>query len=102
MLDKQKERFINKVYTFRESEYCFSKPNPATHFAGRFAAKESIKKCLFSSETISSIGFNQIEIISKSNGAPYVSLIENLKIKDIQLSISHETDYAVAMAIMIL
>ena len=102
MLDKQREGFVNKVFTFSESEYCFSKPNPAMHFAGRFAAKESIKKCLFSSEIITSIGFNEIEILSKNNGAPFVSPIKDLKIKDMQLSISHETDFAVAMAIMIL
>ena len=102
MLDKQKEGFVNKVFTFSESKYCFSKSNPAMHFAGRFAAKESIKKCLFSSEIIPSIGFNEIEILLKNNGAPFVSPIKDLKIKDMQLSISHETDFAVAMAIMIL
>jgi holo-[acyl-carrier protein] synthase len=102
LLDKQKEGFVKKVFTFSESQYCFSTPNPAMHFAGRFAAKESIKKCLFSSKIISSIGFSEIEILSKKSGAPYVSLIGDLKIKDIQLSISHETDFAVAVAIMIL
>ena len=102
MLDKQKEGFVKKVFTLKESEYCFSKSNAAIHFAGRFAAKESIKKCLLSSEIVSSIGFNEIEILSKVKGAPIVSPIKDLKIKDMQLSISHETDFAVAMAIMIL
>ena len=72
MLDKQREGFVNKVFTFSESEYCFSKPNPAMHFAGRFAAKESIKKCLFSSEIITSIGFNEIEILVLGNLDPKV------------------------------
>ena len=85
-----------------ESEYCFSKDSPAVHFAGRFAAKESIKKCLYSSEITSSIGFNGIEILSRNDGAPYISHIKDFNIKDIQISISHEKDFAIAMALMVL
>ena len=85
-----------------ESEFCFSKNIPSVHFAGRFAAKESIKKCLYSSEITASIGFNEIEILSRSNGAPFVSKIKDFNIKDIQISISHEKDFAIAMALMFL
>ena len=102
MLDKQKDKFINKVFTLNESEYCFSKANPAIHLAGRFAAKESIKKCLYSSTVTSAIEFNQIEVLSRDNGAPYISKIKDLAIKEIQISISHETDFAIAMAAILL
>ena len=102
MLEKQKDKFLNKVFTLNESEYCFSKDIPSIHFAGRFAAKESLKKCLFSSEITASIGFNEIEILSRSNGAPFVPQIKDFNIKDIQISISHEKDFAIAMALIIL
>tara|TARA_Y100000746_G_scaffold35231_1_gene26434 strand:- start:800 stop:1108 length:309 start_codon:yes stop_codon:yes gene_type:complete len=102
MLDKQNDKFINRVFTKNESQYCLSKANPPVHFAGRFAAKESIKKCLLSSKIIKSIEFNQIEILSEENGAPYAHLINDLPISDINITISHEKDYAIAMAMLTL
>ena len=102
MLDKQNDKFINRIFTKNESKYCLSKANPSINFAGRFAAKESIKKSLLSSKIIKSIEFNQIEILSDSDGAPYVLSINNLPISDIKITISHEKDYAIAMAIITL
>ena len=102
MLDKQNDKFINKVFTKDESRYCLSKASPPIHFAGRFAAKESIKKCLLSSKIIKSIEFNQIEILSDEDGAPYVHSINDLAISDIKITISHEKDYATAMAMITL
>ena len=100
MLDKQSDKFINRVFTKDESQYCLSKANPPIHFAGRFAAKESIKKCLLSSKIIKSIEFNQIEILSDEDGTPYVHSINDLPISDIKITISHEKDYATAMAMI--
>ena len=41
LLDDYGARFKNKTFTLNEIDYCDFKSNPAIHFAGRFAAKES-------------------------------------------------------------
>ena len=35
-----------EIFTDREREYCFSRPDPYVHLAGRFAAKEACLKAL--------------------------------------------------------
>ncbi|GIS56961.1 MAG: hypothetical protein CM1200mP1_08990 [Candidatus Neomarinimicrobiota bacterium] len=56
------------------------------HYSGRFAAKESIKKCLLSSKIISKIDLKQIEILSMDDGAPIVSKLNNINYKYIKFS----------------
>jgi holo-[acyl-carrier protein] synthase len=69
------------------------------HFAGRFAAKEAIKKCIYSSGYEKEISFSKIEILPDVNGIPIVSYIDELTYKEIKVSIAHESDFAIAMAI---
>ena len=69
------------------------------HFAGRFAAKEAIKKCIYSSGYEKEIAFSEIEILPDVNGIPIVSYIDELTYKEIKVSIAHESDFAIAMAI---
>jgi holo-[acyl-carrier protein] synthase len=38
--------FAERVFTATERAYCDSRPNPAQHYAARFAAKEAIGKAL--------------------------------------------------------
>ncbi len=66
------------------------------------AAKEAIKKCILSSGTIDSLDFKDIEVLPKSNGAPIVTKINKIPYSDLQVSISHEKDYAIAMAMILL
>jgi phosphopantetheinyl transferase (holo-ACP synthase) len=47
------------------------------------------------------IGFIDIEILPEENGAPAVSSILNYKYKNVMVSISHESEYAIAMAILV-
>ena len=99
-IDKYGLKFIEKIYTPREIKYCQNKENCYPHFAGRFAAKESIKKAIFSSKIIKQIDFRSLEIFNDSHGVPKVKINETLKIKNLQLSISHEKKYAVAFALL--
>ena len=39
-------RFVERVFTPTEREYCLSRANPAQHFAARFAGKEAVGKAL--------------------------------------------------------
>ena len=93
---------MSKVFTENEASYCKSKANPSIHFAGRFAAKEAIKKCILISSVIDSLDFKDIEVLPRSNGAPIVTKINKIPYSDLQVSISHEKDYAIAMAMIFL
>jgi len=67
MLEKNGDRFKEKIFTNKEIAYCDGKSNPSIHFAGRFAAKEAIKKCIYSSGYNKEIAFSKIEILPESN-----------------------------------
>jgi holo-[acyl-carrier protein] synthase len=38
--------FVERVFTDAERAYCDSRPNPAQHYAARFAGKEAVGKAL--------------------------------------------------------
>ena len=40
------EAFRERVFTEEERRYCDSRPNPAQHYAARFAGKEAVGKAL--------------------------------------------------------
>src|SRR5437870_12676719 len=42
----KRPRFADRVFTEEERRYCFSRPNPAQHFAARFAGKEAVGKAI--------------------------------------------------------
>jgi holo-[acyl-carrier protein] synthase len=102
LLKEHENRFKEKSFSINEIKYCDGKANPSIHYAGRFAAKEAIKKCFLSSELTEQIGLNEIEILSSKNGAPIVSAIGNYEYADLIVSISHESDYAIAIANLVI
>ena len=101
ILQQYSDRFKKHVFTDKEKSYCDLKSNPAIHYAGRFAAKEAVKKALYSSSIIHSIDFADIEIISYVSGAPEVKLsTQDLKNVLVKVSISHIDELAIAFALV--
>ena len=101
ILQQYSDRFKKHVFTDKEKSYCDLKSNPAIHYAGRFAAKEAVKKALYSSSIIHSIDFADIEIISNASGAPEVKLsTQDLKNVFVKVSISHIDELAIAFALV--
>ena len=101
IIHKHSDRFKKHTFTENEKKYCDLKPNPAIHYAGRFAAKEAIKKALYSSKIINSIDFVDIEILSSNSGVPEVQLSHpDLKNIQVKISISHIEEYAIAFALV--
>lgn len=101
ILQQYSDRFKKHVFTDKEKSYCDLKSNPAIHYAGRFAAKEAVKKALYSSSIINSIDFADIEIISNVSGAPEVKLsTQDLKNVLVKVSISHIDELAIAFALV--
>lgn len=101
MLEDHGDRFKQKSFSPKEIAYCDGKANPSIHYAGRFAAKEAIKKCFLSSGLTNQLGFNEIEVLPLDNGAPVVSPVAEYTYSDLKVSISHESDYAIALAILV-
>ena len=92
------ERFLKKVFTPREQAYCLDKAFPAQHLAGRFAAKEAVAKACYQAGWEHTLGWTQIQIYNDSLGRPRVSLPDSLPYR-VLLSISHEKENAVAVAL---
>jgi holo-[acyl-carrier-protein] synthase len=94
------ERFSNRVLTAGERAYVRDRPET---FAGRWAAKEAVSKVL--GLGVRGIGWRDIEIERLPTGQPSVRLhdraaarAEQLGMGRIAVSISHEAEYAVAIA----
>jgi holo-[acyl-carrier protein] synthase len=94
------ERFSRRVLTDRERRYVRERPET---FAGRWAAKEAVSKVL--GLGVRGIGWKDIEIERMPTGQPTVRLhgraeqrAEQLGMGRIAVSITHESDYAVAVA----
>jgi holo-[acyl-carrier protein] synthase len=94
-----KPRFVERVFTEAERVRCGGRKNDAEEFAGRFASKEAVIKCLGRR-----VPWKQIEILNAPSGKPYVVLhgraAELAEGRRIALSISHSRRYAVASALM--
>src|SRR5512134_125907 len=46
IMERLKDRFIPRVFTVAEQEFCHAHRDPVPHFAARFAAKEALFKAL--------------------------------------------------------
>ena len=100
------ERFLERVFTKKEIEYCESRRNQKyQHYAGRLAGKEAVFKAI--SPKIKDkyeIGWKNIEIINDENGRPSVHLvdIEIQGMDEIDISISHCKQYATANVVVMI
>ena len=99
-LDRFGSRFASRVLTPAERRYVRDRPET---MAGRWAAKEAVSKVL--GLGVRGIGWRDIEVERLPTGQPAVRLhgraaarAEQLGMGRIALSISHESDYAVAIA----
>lgn len=108
-IEKHGERFLKKIFTQGERDYCQEKARPAMSFAKRFAAKEAIAKALAGPET-GSLPWQSVEVQNDPSGRPIAILngkalerlnsqIESGYIGHIHLSLSDDFPYATAFAI---
>ncbi|MCB5257099.1 MAG: holo-ACP synthase [Candidatus Cloacimonadaceae bacterium] len=98
-------RFVDKVYSPAEIDYCSTKASPAQSYAARFAAKEALMKALGTGWD-QDVSWQDIEIVNDTKGKPAIRLCGKAKelavhkgIMAIHLSLSHEKHYAVASVI---
>lgn len=103
-IKKYGERFLNRVFTPIEIEYCDQfKENKYLHYAARFAAKESFSKAIGTGIT-QGFKFNEIEVQNQKDGKPFIVLYGGLLEKwgkfKIEVSLSHTNSNAVAYLVM--
>jgi len=106
VLERQKDRFLRRVFTPGEQEYCSKHRDPVPHYAVRFAAKESLFKALGTGWS-GGVSWQNVEILRKGGGAPTVSLsgaagdaARRLGAKNIHVSLSHSDQNAVAVIVL--
>jgi len=97
-----------RIFTTKESEYCDQMANPPIHYAARFAAKEAVIKALSGlSQSSIRVPLTDIMIEHDHRGIPKV-ILRNKALElftqyprmNILLSLSHETNMAIAMVII--
>jgi len=105
VLDRHRVRFMKRVFTLAEIEYCSKQSDPSPCLAARFAAKEAALKALGCGLS-KGIRFKDVEV-DRSFLPPGIRLYGNAKeiaslkgVSDIHLSLSHERDHAIAIVVM--
>jgi len=94
------DRFFKHVFTKHEVDWCQSFINPYIHLAGKFAAKEAVKKALMAIGESPAIPVNTIEIFRKHGQPPEVRIFHALSQSyTFRVSISHTEELATAIAI---
>ena len=95
-------RFIERNFTYKESEYFNSKKMMQQSVASCFAAKEAFLKALGTGFT--DVSIKDIEVLHNDMGKPYIVVYNKLKdvVGDsgIHLSLSHSEEYATAVVVI--
>ncbi len=100
------DRFLHRVFTDAEVQYCQSKPNASERFAARFAAKEAAMKALGTGWR-GGIAWREVEVRREPGGRPTVAFngkaaefAARLNATRASLSLSHTEQHAVASVIL--
>ena len=101
VLERYGDRFLHRVYTLGELEYCRGRPSK---LASRFAAKEAAMKALGTG--LRGVSWKDIEVVRAPSGAPSIQLrgraksrAEWLGVLEISVSMSDSRDNAVAFVV---
>ena len=90
---QKKPGFYQSIFQSSEIDYCLKFQDSSSHFAGKFALKEAVKKSINDDIYISKI--ETFHIKSK----PMIKLLDSKKKYNFRASVSHENDYAIAIVI---
>ncbi len=100
------QRFLRRVYTAAEIDYCQSKANAFERFAGRFAAKEAAMKAIGTGWK-RGVTWRDFEVVRESSGRPVLrfsgvaaGFAERLGVTRALVSITHTATEAIAQVIL--
>ncbi|MGJ8694736.1 MAG: holo-ACP synthase [Verrucomicrobiaceae bacterium] len=104
--DEFGDRFVQRIFTEAEREYCDRQKRPEIHYAARFAAKEAISKAL-GTGIGKTIGWLDMEIVRLESGEPEVLLTGSARefadsrgVTEVKVSLTHAQHYAAANAVV--
>jgi holo-[acyl-carrier protein] synthase len=107
ILERQGDRFLARVFTDEEREYCLRMAYPHKHLAARFAAKEAVSKC-FTTGIGAELGWRSVSVYHGPRHQPLVHLDEKGQglLKDsgatsVMLTLSHTDMVAIAIAALV-
>lgn len=107
VVERQGERFLQRVFTEEERAYCLSKGHPYPHLAARFAAKEAISKCFttgigkrFAWKTASIAHGERMEPLVRLDPAGE-ALLKEVGADRVLVSLSHTQTVAMAVAALV-
>jgi holo-[acyl-carrier protein] synthase len=89
-------RFVQRIFTPDEIAYCQRQASPTVHYAGRFAAKEAVRKALHSAGRRTTVPFQHIEVVRNDIGVPQIRIADEPD-RHVSLSISHTDRIAIAI-----
>ncbi len=105
LIGRYGDRFLKRVFTPAERDYCRGRKREIEHLAGRFATKEAVLKVL-GTGLRRGMKWTEIEIVNEPSGQPRVSLTgrcrqiaEQKNLGEILVSISHIDTHAIASAV---
>ena len=102
MIAKHGDRFLQRVFTSLEIDYCQKKAN-AQSFAARFAVKEAVFKAAGTGLNLG-MRWKDVEVENDDKGKPFVRLYgktaEILENTNVHVSISHTGNMAIAMVVV--
>jgi len=106
ILERQGERFVRRVFTDAERDYCRAHRDPSAYFAARFAAKEALFKAL-GTGWAQGVTWRDAEVEREESGAPRLKLngraqklARELGARAVHISLSHSEEAAIAVVIL--
>ncbi len=106
VLERQQDRFLKRVFTTGEQEFCRAHRDPVPHFAVRFAAKEALFKAL-GTGWAKGVTWLDVDVHREGQGAPSIVLrgeaeqiSRRLGAQRVHVSLSHSDESAIATVIL--
>ncbi|MBD3426111.1 MAG: holo-[acyl-carrier-protein] synthase [Candidatus Omnitrophica bacterium] len=108
-VNKHGEPFLERIFTDKELKHAVGKNRKGyyMHMAGKFAAKEAVKKALPDGARIG-LNWAEIEILNAEDGKPYAvlhgqakELMNKYELSRVFVSISHTHELATSNAMVV-
>jgi holo-[acyl-carrier protein] synthase len=100
------DRFLQRIFTVGERQYCDAKANRVERYAARFAAKEAAMKALGTGWN-HGVRWRDCEVVRKPGGRPTLTFhgkagefAAKLGVRNIALSLTHTKEQAMAQVIL--
>jgi holo-[acyl-carrier protein] synthase len=105
IVSRHGRRFLERVFTSAELDYCLGRKREVEHLAGRFAAKEAVLKVLGTGWR-NGINWTDVEVRNEPSGQPRVRLAgrcleiaRQRGLGELSVSISHIPTHAIASVV---